>query len=67
MVTGPALLIIFTIAIVLVIVLIVKFKVNPFIALLLVTIFTGLSVNMPIESLANNITPDFPSKSVQKN
>ena len=59
MVTGPALLIIFALAIIFVIVLIINFKLNPFLALLLVSIFTGLSVNMPIESIATNITVGF--------
>jgi GntP family gluconate:H+ symporter len=59
MVTGPMLMVIFLIAIVLVLVSIIKFKVNPFIALIMTAIVTAFMVGMPIEKIGDSVTTGF--------
>ena len=59
MVTGPMLLVIFVISIAVLLVLIINFKWQPFVALLLATIITGLMVRMPLGDIAKNMTSGF--------
>lgn len=59
MVTGPLLLVIFVISIAVLLVLIITFKWQPFVALLLATIITGLMVRMPLGDIARNMTKGF--------
>ncbi len=59
MVTGPMLLVIFVISIAVLLVLIITFKWQPFVALLLATIITGLMVRMPLADIAKNMTKGF--------
>ena len=47
-VTGPALIGIFILAIVVLLVLIIKFQLNAFVALLVTAFGTGILVNMPL-------------------
>jgi GntP family gluconate:H+ symporter len=55
MVTGHLLPIIFFAAILVLLLLIIRFKVNPFLSLLVVSILTGFAVNMPIGEISENI------------
>ena len=59
MVTGPMLLVIFILAIGFVLVSIIKFKLNPFIALLLASLAIGLLALMPLPEIANTIASGF--------
>ena len=59
MVTGPMLLVIFVVSIALLLLAIIKFKVNPFLALMGVSILTGLGVRMPLPEIAGNISTGF--------
>lgn len=59
MVTGPLLLVIFVISIAFVLFIIIKLKLNPFIALLLTCILTGILVQMPLPQIAKNIATGF--------
>jgi len=61
MVTGPLLMLIFVVSIVIVLVMIIKFKINPFLSLLVVTILTGLMVRMPLPEIAENLASGFGS------
>ena len=57
MVTGPLLVVIFLLSILLLLFVIIKLKVNPFLALLLICIVTGFAVRMPADEItANTIT-----------
>ena len=59
MLTGYPLLIAFIISVVILLVSIIKFKVNPFIAMLFTSIVTGFLVKMPINDIANTICAGF--------
>lgn len=59
MVTGPILLVIFVVAIALLLLAIIKFKMNAFLALMGVSIFTGVLVNMPLNEVAGAIATGF--------
>lgn len=59
MLTGYPLLIAFIISVVILLVSIIKFKVNPFIAMLFTSIITGFLVKMPINDIANTICAGF--------
>jgi gluconate:H+ symporter, GntP family len=59
MITGPFLLVAFIIAIAILLIAIIKLKVNPFIALLGTSIITGLLVKMPLGDIAGNISKGF--------
>lgn len=59
MVTGHLLPVIFFLAIFTLLLLIIRFKVNPFLALLLVSILTGFAVQMPIGEISENIGVGF--------
>ena len=59
MVTGPPLLIIFVASIVLLLALIIRFLVNPFLALLITAILTAFMVGMPMEIIGGTITEGF--------
>lgn len=59
MVTGPMLIVIFLVAIVFVMVSIMKYKVNPFISLLLTSIVVGLLTGMPLKDIADTIAKGF--------
>lgn len=61
MVTGPLLIGIFILSIVILLVLILKFKLNAFVALLVTAFGTGLFVNMPLEELTQTVTDGFGS------
>jgi gluconate:H+ symporter, GntP family len=50
-VAGPALLLYALLAVVLLVVLIVRFKLNPFVTLVLVSVLLGLAVRMPMEQI----------------
>lgn len=59
MITGYGLLISFVISIVILLVSIIKFKMNPFLALLITSIITGFLVKMPINEISANISTGF--------
>ncbi|MGM9530841.1 GntP family permease [Intestinibacter sp.] len=59
MITGYGLLIVFAISILILLVSIIKFKLNPFIALLLTSILTGFLVRMPIGDISSTISSGF--------
>lgn len=61
MITGYGLLIVFAISILILLVSIIKFKLNPFIALLLTSILTGFLVRMPIGDISSTISSGFGS------
>lgn len=59
MVSGPLLLVVFVISIALLLLAIIKFKINPFLALMGVSILTGLGVRMPLPEIAESISVGF--------
>lgn len=59
MVTGPALLVIFVVGIAAVLIAIMAFKVNPFMALVSIAILIGLASGMPLTKVANTISTGF--------
>jgi len=59
MVTGPLLFLAFVIAIVFILVSVIRFKMNPFIALLLTCLVTGFMVRMPLSDIGENIALGF--------
>lgn len=59
MITGDWLPVIFFAAILFLLLLIIRFKINPFLALLLVSILTGIAVNMPLTDISSNIGKGF--------
>ncbi|ETA80706.1 GntP family permease [Youngiibacter fragilis] len=59
MITGSMLLVIFVVAIAALLLSIIKFKANPFLALMGVSILTGLMVRMPLPDIASNISKGF--------
>lgn len=59
MVTGPLLIGIFLLAIAVLLVLIIKFKLNAFVALLVTAFGTGVLVNMPLPDVASTVTAGF--------
>ncbi len=61
MLTGPVLIAIFIVSIAVLLALILKFKLNAFISLLIVSYITGLAVNMPLETITSTITNGFGS------
>lgn len=61
MVTGPALIAIFLLAIAVLLVLIIKFKLNAFVSLLVTAFGTGIMVNMPLPDVASTVTDGFGS------
>ena len=60
-VTGPALVAIFILAIAILLLLIIKFQVNAFVALLLTGYITGVVANMPLGDIAQTVTDGFGS------
>lgn len=58
-VTGPLLMAIFLVAIAVLLVLIIKFKLNAFVALLVTAFATGVLVNMPLDAVAQTVTDGF--------
>ena len=58
-VTGPLLIGIFILAIAVLLVLIIKFKLNAFVALLVTAFGTGILVNMPLPDVASTVTNGF--------
>ena len=59
MITGYGLLIAFAISIIILLVSIIKFKINPFLALILTSIITGFLVRMPINEMSSTISNGF--------
>ncbi|MGE4282110.1 MAG: GntP family permease [Clostridia bacterium] len=59
MVTGPMLLVIFLVGIAFVLVSIIKFRINPFLVLLMAAIFIGLLARMPIGEIPNTAATGF--------
>ena len=59
MVQGFPLLIIFGFSILFVLVIIIRFKLNPFLALILTTIATGFAVNMPVSLIIDSVATGF--------
>ncbi|MGM9535350.1 MAG: GntP family permease [Intestinibacter sp.] len=59
MISGYGLLVVFAISILILLVSIIKFKLNPFIALLLTSILTGFLVRMPISDISSTISSGF--------
>ena len=59
MITGYPLLVAFIISVVILLVSIIKFKVNPFIAMLFTSIVTGFLVQMPMNDIATTICTGF--------
>ena len=58
-VTGPLLIGIFILAIAVLLLLIIKFKLNAFVALLITAFGTGVLVNMPLADVAQTVTDGF--------
>ena len=61
MLTGTPLMIAFVASILLLLLLIIKFKINPFIAMLITSIVTGFVVQMPIGDISDTIATGFGS------
>lgn len=61
LVTGPLLIGIFILAIAALLLLIIKFKLNAFVALLVTSYATGILVNMPLGDVSSTITNGFGS------
>ncbi len=61
MVTGPILIVIFILAIALLLVSIIKFRLNAFVSLLITSLVTALLVGMPIADIASTISGGFGS------
>ncbi len=59
MITGPLLFLAFGISIVFILVSVIKFKMNPFIALLLTCLLTGFMVRMPLSDIGENVALGF--------
>lgn len=59
MVTGATLMLCFIAAVLILLISIIKFKLNPFIALLLTSIITGFLVKMPIADVSTTISSGF--------
>lgn len=59
MLTGYGLLIAFAVSIGILLVSIIKFKMNPFLALLITSIITGFLVRMPIDEISTTISSGF--------
>ncbi|MFT5875012.1 MAG: GntP family gluconate:H+ symporter [Clostridium sp.] len=59
MVTGPILLVIFVISIGILLLSIIKFKINPFISLLITSIITAFLVRMPVSEISTGLTKGF--------
>lgn len=59
MIEGYSLLIVFAISIGILLTSIIKFKLNPFIALLITSIITGFMVRMPLPEISNTISKGF--------
>lgn len=59
MVTGPLLIGIFILAIAVLLVLIIKFQLNAFVALLVTAFATGILVNMPLADISQTVTDGF--------
>lgn len=59
MITGDWLPVIFFGSIGVLLLLIIRFKINPFLALLLVSMLTGVAVNMPLAEISSNIGKGF--------
>lgn len=59
MVTGPALLVIFVVSVALLLALIIRFKVNPFLALIVTAIATAFLVRMPVADIGPVLTKGF--------
>ena len=59
MLTGFPLMIVFVISVVALLLLIIKVKMNPFLAMIIVSILSGFLVRMPIADIAGNITTGF--------
>jgi GntP family gluconate:H+ symporter len=57
--TGSLLIVVFLISITILLVTIIKFKLNAFVALLLTSLITALLVKMPITEIANTISAGF--------
>ncbi len=59
MITGPFLLIAFVISISILLIAIIRFRLNPFIALLTTSILTGFLVRMPLIEIAGSMSRGF--------
>lgn len=59
MVTGPVLLVVFVFSIALLLLLIIKFKWQPFLALILAAVVTNVLVGMPLGKVAGTLTKGF--------
>ncbi|MCU0474374.1 MAG: GntP family permease [Bacteroidales bacterium] len=59
MVTGPYLLVIFGLSILFLLLTIIRFKLNPFLALILTTILTGFAVRMPLIQITDSMASGF--------
>ncbi|AOY77633.1 GntP family permease [Clostridium formicaceticum] len=59
MVTGPMLIVIFLLSIAILLVSIIKFKLNAFLSLLLTALITGFLVRMPLEKIGGHISGGF--------
>lgn len=59
MLTGPLLLVVFAIAILILLVSIIKYQLNPFLALLITSIITAFMVGMPIGKISSTLSSGF--------
>lgn len=59
MLTGFPLLFVFFFSIIVLLVIIIKFKLNPFLALLIISYLTGFAVKMPFDAINKNVAAGF--------
>lgn len=59
MITGYPLLIVFAVSVLLLLLMIIKLKINPFISILTTSILTGFLVQMPVDQIASTVTAGF--------
>lgn len=59
MLTGPLLIGVFLLSVIVLLVTIIKFKLNAFVSLLLTSIITAVLVRMPVQDIADNVSKGF--------
>lgn len=59
MLTGTALIVVFLLSVAILLVTIVKFKINPFVSLLLTSLVTALVVGMPLNEIGSTVSTAF--------
>lgn len=59
MFTGPVLIVVFILSIILLLFFVIRLNISPFLALLFICILTGFAVNMPVRMITDNIVAGF--------